>query len=62
MYFVVYEKMKNVAPLINWAKKFLEAKPSSFIKVTQSRNVFFKPTVLPKNERTNSVFFSPNFI
>ena len=29
------------------------------IKVRQSRNVSFKPTILPKNERTNSVFL-PN--
>ena len=29
------------------------------LKVRQSRNVFFKPTILPKNERTNS-FFLPN--
>ena len=25
------------------------------LKVRQSRNAFFKPTILPKNERTNSV-------
>ena len=29
------------------------------LKVRQSRNVFFKPTILPKNEQTNSVFL-PN--
>ena len=26
------------------------------LKVRQSRKVFFKPTILPKNERTNSLF------
>ena len=26
------------------------------LKVRQSRNVFFKPTILPKTERTNSFF------
>ena len=30
-----------------------------FLKVRQSRNVSFKPMILPKNKRTNSVFF-PN--
>ena len=58
MYFVVYEKMKNVAPLINWAKKFLEAKPSSFIKVRQSRNVFFKLMILPKKQMNEFGFFA----
>ena len=29
------------------------------LKVRQSRNVSFKPTILPKNERMNSVFL-PN--
>ena len=27
------------------------------LKVRQSRNVFFKPTILPKTEQTNSFFF-----
>ena len=32
---------------------------SKYLKVRQSRNVFFKPTILPKNEGMNSVFL-PN--
>ena len=33
----------------------------SCLKVRQRRNVSFKPTILPENERTNSVFL-PNSI
>ena len=33
-------------------------KLGSSLKVRQSRNVFFKPTILPKNEKTN-LFFLP---
>ena len=51
-----------------WSKK-LRSRYSSIVKkvkgkfglvkVRQSRNGFFKPTILPKNEQTNSVFL-PN--
>ena len=32
-------------------------KYANALKVRQSRNVFFKPTILPKNKQTNSFFF-----
>ena len=42
-------------------KVFFIYKLGLLLKVKQSRNVFFKPTILPKKERTNLVFL-PNSI
>ena len=42
-----------------FANTHFETTIEVFLKVGQIRNVSFKPTILPKNERTNS-FFLPN--
>ena len=56
IYYVTFtlHNMKTLGSLTNILQTFFGPHAIKFLKVRQSRNVFFKLTILPKNERTNT--------